>query len=178
MIPLLYESGLRSVFFGIETFNKKAGQYIGRAMDANKLKDTLHEIKNNCSDLLITAAFIIGLPGESWASIYKTVEWLESTKCPIDSYILNPLIDTGESKFTNSPEKYNMTYNKNGWKHDIMEQKEAQSFVNEMKSKKEFQTRNLLGIKDLKKSDKTEINKCEIIKNNMITNYYNKLVCV
>ena len=193
MIPLLYESGLRSVFFGIETFHKTAGKYIGKAMDSEKLKDTLFEIRDRCPDMLTTAAFIIGLPGEPWSSIENTIEWLQQEDCPVDSYILNPLIDTGDSKFTNNPEKYGMTYTDSGWEHDIMNEKDAQQFVLNKKINKNYETRNLLGyfsyfsrlrnlgysiesIKKLKKSDYKEIEKCQIITDSMIDEYYNKLM--
>ena len=192
MIRLLYESGLRSVFFGIETFHKTAGKYIGKAMDSEKLKDTLYEIKDTCPDLLLTAAFIVGLPGEPWSSIEKTIEWLQEKNCPIDSYILNPLIDTGDSKFTHNPEKYGMAYDENGWYHDIMNEADAQNFVDGIRSDKKFETRNLLGyfsyfsrlrnlgysiddIKNLKKSNIKEIEKCQQKANDMITTYYHNL---
>jgi len=92
MIPMLKESGLIQCYFGIETFNHKAGKAVGKGGDPDKLKQTLYECKRIWGDEVnIQAGFIVGLPYEDSESVMKTSEWLCKPDCPIDIKWVFPL---------------------------------------------------------------------------------------
>ena len=84
MIRLLYEMGLSSANFGIETFNKKAGSLIGKGADPGLIKETLFRLKDEWKDDVFTSGnFIVGLPGESKESVKETFEWLHRPDLPL-----------------------------------------------------------------------------------------------
>ena len=114
-IDLLYESGCRSVFFGIETFNHTAGKHIGKGMDPQKQKDILYRIKEKWPDAIISAGFIAGLPYETEESLQSTLDWLTQEDCPIDAPSLQVLSLGPTSKITNDPFSYGITRTDDGW---------------------------------------------------------------
>jgi len=113
-IDKLFQSGLRSFFFGIETMNKTTGSIIGKGGDRKKLIQTLHHIKSTYgNEVMLHGSFIIGLPKEDIVSIQKTLDFLMSPDCPLDSFKVKPLgirRMTKDQKFNSpielEPEKY------------------------------------------------------------------------
>lgn len=109
---LLYESGLRSVFFGIESLNHQSAKSIGKGMDSEKIKDGLYRLKEQCPDLIICIGMIVGLPYDTQETLTKNNEWLLRDDCPVDGVTYHPLhisptlpfIDN--SKMSNDPDKY------------------------------------------------------------------------
>ena len=114
-IDLLYESGCRSVFFGIETFNQKAGKHIGKGMDPNRQKEALYEIKEKWPDAVISAGFIAGLPYETEESLQETVDWLSRDDCPIDAPSMQVLSIGSKSKIGSDPFSYGIEKVEGGW---------------------------------------------------------------
>jgi len=115
-IELLYESGLRGVQFGIETFNKQAGSIIGKGLGREKQIETLRQVKKHWKNVTLYATFITGLPGESIDSLFKTFEYLTSKDCDLESWAFIPLSikDVQQSwatmsKIDKEPEKYGYT---------------------------------------------------------------------
>jgi len=85
IIPLMRDIGLRSVEFGIESMNKKTGQYIGKLGDRNKIADGLNLLKSIWKDdVYMAAGYIIGLPFETKQSMRETFDWLYSNDNPLD----------------------------------------------------------------------------------------------
>ena len=79
-IPLLYEMGLRSAFFGIETLNHESGKVIGKGMDPEVIKKfivELHDVHWR-KEVAFTTSFIIGLPGETIDSVMAAHAWCQS----------------------------------------------------------------------------------------------------
>lgn len=116
---LLYESGLRSVFFGVESLNHKSAKSIGKGMKSEKLKDGLYRLKEECPDLLINLGMIVGLPHDTEETILKNDEWLRSEGCPVDTasyapFHLSPVKDSAVSNMSNDPEKYGYTVDPTG----------------------------------------------------------------
>lgn len=94
-LPLLKEIGLASAFLGVETFNKQSGKIIGKAMDGDKMKEFLYDLKATHwgSDIKIIVALISGLPGETAQSHKETANWILDTKNNlIDRIRANPLV--------------------------------------------------------------------------------------
>ena len=132
MRELLLESGAVSLAFGIETFNAKAGKAVGKGMDPNKVKQTLHYCREKWRDKIITSSnFIVGLPGETAESIWETVDYLVSDDSPLDVFGFLPLfIREGEdgrpgSKIDADPSKFGYTLNQGKWENTAMSYNEA-----------------------------------------------------
>ena len=102
-IPKLMASGFDSMHFGIETFNDKAGQAIGKGMSAIKLKETLIKLKKDYPQLYVNGTFIVGLPNESDADIRDTAQWLIDSNA-IDFWTFNPLMIPKKNKLIYSSE--------------------------------------------------------------------------
>ena len=141
MIPLLQQSGAVGLSFGVETFNHTAGKAVGKGVDPNVLKETLLECKKQWkNNVVISANFIIGLPGESKKDIEQTIEYLLSLDCPIDAFELNLLTIKDDSdgrhgnKMGNDPKKYGYTVEDKQWKNNQMDRREANIFLNTIKN--------------------------------------------
>jgi tRNA A37 methylthiotransferase MiaB len=80
-INLLYEMGLGSAFFGIETLNHRTGKVIGKGMSPTKVKDFLLDLHDNQwkKEIPITCSFIIGLPHDTENTIRQTHEWCQQS---------------------------------------------------------------------------------------------------
>lgn len=132
MRELLLESGAISLAFGIETFNVKAGKAVGKGLDPDKVKKTLHYCRETWKDKIITSSnFIVGLPGETEQSIWDTVDYLISDDSPLDVFGFLPLfIREGEdgrpgSKIDADPAKFGYTLNQGKWENTSMSYNEA-----------------------------------------------------
>ena len=55
MRELLLDSGALSLTFGIETFNEKAGKAVGKGLDPEKVKETLHYCREKWKGKIITS---------------------------------------------------------------------------------------------------------------------------
>lgn len=121
---ILAESGLKSVFFGIESFNHKAAKTVGKGMDPNKIKDGLHWMKEKHPNILISCGFIAGLPFETQDSLHSTIDWLDNTNA-IDSYSFQVLSISPKSKIGINPERYGYEFNQAGWYNNLMTEEQA-----------------------------------------------------
>jgi radical SAM superfamily enzyme YgiQ (UPF0313 family) len=114
--PLLYESGMRSVFFGIETLNHESGKSIGKGMDPERLKDGLYKIKElpGWKDIVTSSGFIVGLPFDTEETTRATFDWLLRPDCPLDSFSPTPLSISPISAIGKNMEKYGYKWDENG----------------------------------------------------------------
>ena len=90
-IAKLVDAGFKGMHFGIETFNEKAGQIIGKGMAPARMKETLINIKRSHPGLFLNSTFIVGLPYETRDEINATVDWIIESKA-LDFWSFNPLI--------------------------------------------------------------------------------------
>lgn len=92
-IELLHQMGLAETWFGIETYNHKSGQAVGKGMDPNRLKEMLYSAKEVWKDdVLVQQGLIVGLPYENKQSIKESVDWLKRDDCPVDTALMVPLV--------------------------------------------------------------------------------------
>ena len=139
-IDLIFESGLRSAFFGIESFNEKSASAISKGIHKDKLFKTIKQIKDRWGDeVMLGGNFICGLPHESVESFLEGVELLKSGATGLDAYNFLPLrldqIDSNNTGFFSelslNPEKFGyrnlrpLPKNKEGthvlyWENDYM----------------------------------------------------------
>ena len=121
-VKLLYESGLRSVFFGVESLNHESAKSIGKGMASEKIKDGLYRLREECPDLNITLGMIIGLPYDTEETLLKNHEWFFEDNCPVNHAEYHILDVRGSyleisSKMSNNPNKYGYAVdtNRNGY---------------------------------------------------------------
>jgi hypothetical protein len=87
----LYEIGLRSFFFGIETMNSKTAKIIGKGYDRDRQIETIRDIRSRYPDVAMHGSFMIGLPEESKDSVINTLDSLLSQKIPLHSWQFSSL---------------------------------------------------------------------------------------
>ena len=90
----LAEMGFWAQYYGIETFNQKAGRTVGKGIDPEELKVGLLEAKayteQNCGKYRATASLILGLPYETPESLYDGLRWYH-THMGTENLVLQPL---------------------------------------------------------------------------------------
>jgi len=141
----LIDSGMNSVFFGVESFNHASGKIIGKGMHPDRIKQGLLDIKKQYPELLVSTGFIAGLPYETPESLYETIEWLNNS--PVDSYSFQVLSLGKNSLFGKNMEKYGYNLDKNGkWYNEHMNYDTALEIANsaEYKSLSSFTFYNRL----------------------------------
>lgn len=112
-IELLKLSGLRSAFFGIESFNSATAKAINKPWYGWGAKDFLIELKDHWKDdINWTLSFIVGLPHETIETLDETQQWLIENK--MYSWLWNPLYI---NKTSNIPDKslFEQNYSKYGY---------------------------------------------------------------
>jgi radical SAM superfamily enzyme YgiQ (UPF0313 family) len=116
-IQLVKEIGLRSAFFGIESYNPETAKLIGKGMASNKVKDFLLELRNDHfkENINFVCSFILGLPREDLASMRQTSEW---NKLHDINSIYLPLFIRSKARYKSdidsNYEKYGYTLESNG----------------------------------------------------------------
>jgi radical SAM superfamily enzyme YgiQ (UPF0313 family) len=78
-IDAIFEIGARGLFLGIETLSHKAGMIAGKGLHPDKIKYTLEKLSQKAkSRCFLLGSFIIGLVGETEASLNKTLSYLKT----------------------------------------------------------------------------------------------------
>jgi radical SAM superfamily enzyme len=121
-IELLKNMGLKSAFFGIESFNEKTLRTIGKGLSPEKIKDTLLKIKHDYfpEDFSMLCSFIVGLPFDSLESIEESFQWTLSNDI---NTIWMPLFIRTDARYKSdidiNYEKYGYRIpKKNEWEND------------------------------------------------------------
>lgn len=87
----LYDIGLRSFYFGIESMNPETGRIVGKGFDRNRQIETIQDIRSRYPDVAMHGSFIIGLPKESKESVIDTFEKCLSQDIPLHSWLFKGL---------------------------------------------------------------------------------------
>ena len=91
-LHILYDIGIRSMFFGIETLDRKSGLAIGKGYNREKQIAMISHIKETYPEIHIRGSFIVGTPYESEESIRRTLDALISHEIKLDSATINNLV--------------------------------------------------------------------------------------
>lgn len=91
MVDVMYNIGVRAMFFGIETLDRNTGRIIGKGYDRQKQIDMMRYIADRYPDVSMHGNFIAGLPHESLESITQTMESLAGGEIPLNSYTIKEL---------------------------------------------------------------------------------------
>lgn len=111
-ISLLYDMGIRSMYFGIETLDPAAAKAVGKGYDRDKQIETIRYIRTNYPDITMNGGFIIGLPGETEESIISTHNKILNQDIPLHSWHFKALTIkrlpyvTHPSEFEKTPEEF------------------------------------------------------------------------
>ena len=94
----LWDMGLWSHFYGIETLNDASGKYVGKGMKSERIKEGLVAAREwfQHSDRGLyksTIAFILGLPYETPETFVDGIRWMQ-TNMPRQSVLFSPLMIT------------------------------------------------------------------------------------
>lgn len=132
-VEQLATSGMKSCFFGVETFHPEASRKIGKGWNGKHAKDFLPRLHKEFwnGDINIWANFIVGLPNESASNIEESFNWCINN--PIGHYQFVPLSlyihrsDSGSvSDFNKNYKNYGYSIDQNNnWFNQHMSQQEA-----------------------------------------------------
>jgi radical SAM superfamily enzyme YgiQ (UPF0313 family) len=140
-IQLLKDSGMRSAFFGIESFHPVASAAVGKGWNGKHAKDFLLKLREEWKDAITWhLSFIVGLPGEDRNSIKETQQWCIDNE--MYSWAFQPLTinrnpnNIYKSQFEKEYEKYGYSFLDNmsddNWKNDLWTADEAKRLVDEI----------------------------------------------
>jgi hypothetical protein len=139
------ESGLASVFFGIESFHPIASKIVGKGWSGKEGKTFLTELKRQWkNDVTIHLSLIVGFPHETQSDYEETQAWCNANN--IDSWTWQSLyINTAQrlfsSEFDRTPEKFGYTIRPDGgWNNDFYSSESALSVAQNL-----LKGRNRLG---------------------------------
>lgn len=113
-ISKLYDMGLHSMYFGIETLNPKTAASISKGSDRSKQIKQVQEIALKYPEVRMHGSFILGLPGESIRSVTETFEMCQTQELPLHSYDFKPL-HLYDSKLFNWSSELDKTYVNHGY---------------------------------------------------------------
>lgn len=123
---MMIESGLKSVFFGIETFNHEAGKLIGKGMDPDKVKRGLIDFREKYPDVLVYVSLIGGLPGETLDEMEESYRFL-TEDAKVHNIGWSPLFINSGSEMSINAEKYG--YKKGGNNHRHWTRKDGLTYL-------------------------------------------------
>tara|TARA_Y100000361_G_scaffold97227_1_gene87194 strand:- start:11830 stop:13380 length:1551 start_codon:yes stop_codon:yes gene_type:complete len=117
----LAEMGFWAQYYGIESFNQKAGSVVGKGMNTDRLKAGLLEAKDyfnkHCGRYRASASLILGLPYETNESLWEGLRWWK-TNMPNENMILQPLyINRFQMEELNSSSEFGRTWQTSGHFH-------------------------------------------------------------
>jgi radical SAM superfamily enzyme YgiQ (UPF0313 family) len=112
-IDLLKQSGLKSAYFGIESFHPEASTCLGKGWNGKHGKDFLLELRDLWKDdVSITCSFITGLPYETEESVRETHEWLVNSGV-VDSWFYLQLFlnrNSNATEFERNAANYGISF--------------------------------------------------------------------
>jgi radical SAM superfamily enzyme YgiQ (UPF0313 family) len=122
---LLFDSGLRNAYFGLESFHPDASKIIGKGWNGSHGKNWIPHLYNDLwnKQVKIEASFIVGLPKEPEESFYETAKWITELQAGnMFFYALDLKHNTKdsalESVFTREYPKYNYVITKDDQWHN------------------------------------------------------------
>lgn len=116
-VDILYDSGLRSAQFGMETTKIETAKSIGKGLDPAVQIDFCRELAETRKDLVMASNYIVGLPYMDKQENLDMLDWLNSDDNPIHHVSLTPLYifdpDLGTDRTYSS--EFDLNYAKYGY---------------------------------------------------------------
>ena len=129
----MYDMGLRTHYYGIESFYQPAGKSIGKGINTDKLKEGLLEVQDffrdkeaGRGDFKCTISLIVGLPYETKETFMAGVDWVLENM-PGHSWSITPLYIAGPttSAMTTSPSEFDRTWKEEGLFREMTDEEMA-----------------------------------------------------
>lgn len=141
-LKILYEIGIRAMFFGIETLDSASGRKIGKGFSREKQIAMIANISETYPDMDMHGSFITGCPGETVESVMDTVRALESGEIKLNTWRAFLLFI---HKVGNQPYESDitLTYTKHGYEAQSIPSKvllDADNIINWKNSEMDFDT--------------------------------------
>jgi len=139
---MLFDIGLKSATFGIETLNNKSLKIIGKGVKSEELIQTLNNLRFNHgwkNNIIMSSGFIVGLPEDSKSDVTAWASEVMSPDFPLDSlsfsklYIKKLSQSLHHSEFELNYGKYGYRYDttiSSGWINDYWTEEEASHTAN------------------------------------------------
>jgi len=140
-IQMLKDSGLKSAYFGIESFHPAASMAVGKGWNGKQGKEFLLKLKEEWKDNITwSLSLIIGLPGEDRKSIEETYQWCvdnEMYNWDFATLFINRNTNNiWKSEFEKEYSKYGYSFTGDktdyNWKNDIWSREEANELRKEL----------------------------------------------
>jgi radical SAM superfamily enzyme YgiQ (UPF0313 family) len=154
MSSALKDSGLRTTFFGIESFHPVASKAVGKPWSGKHGKDFLLKLKQEWGDdITWVLGMIVGLPGEGPSDIEMTLQWFIENK--MGKWDFTPLSISRhpdkiwKSEFDLEYEKYGYSFvgdSLHEWKNDIWTWSSAVPLAVHLNSKNDQYIKNNVGL--------------------------------
>ena len=138
-LDMMVESGARGLYWGIESFDGDVARRAGKGTPPDKVKDFLMKFRDKYRGRCLSeGSFIVGLPGETRASLEETLSWLIKEDV-FDLVTFGPLglmpyssnldrIVFDYAAYSREPEKHGfkkVSFKPHYWEHDQMNSIEA-----------------------------------------------------
>jgi hypothetical protein len=109
MINSLRKSGMRSCFFGIESFETQSSKLIGKGWSGQHGKEFLLHLKKQWyPDINWEMGFIAGLPGQTPQQLRDDNKWLQDND--LNGYFIGLDLSSKKSEFAVNAEKYGFVF--------------------------------------------------------------------
>jgi radical SAM superfamily enzyme YgiQ (UPF0313 family) len=166
-MEIMVDSGVKSMFFGIESLNHESGKAIGKGMHPDKIKEGLDWIKTQYPHIRLTISMIAGLPFDTMESLNESYEWLNNSK--VDHFAFTPLYMGPGSTLGMDPEKYGYKFDQNKqWYNSNLSFQEAYNWALEKNnSRKKNKITNFTFYNRIKNLGYTEEELSQITSHNM-----------
>ena len=146
-VEMLYNIGIRAMFFGIETLHNKAGRSVGKGYNPLKQIEAINSIREQYPEITLHGSFIMGLPGESREDVLNSHKMLMEGKLKLNSWYFRPLAITKKFAVTFYSE-FDLNYKSYGyeeiddsepfninWRNEHFTWKEVNELTNELTAK-------------------------------------------
>jgi len=114
-LDLLYEMGIRSMYFGIESLSKKTAMALGKGFSPEKQIATINLIKEKYPEITLHGNFIVGGPYETVEEVTNTAVMLRDGKIHLDSWKFNVMYIHPDPK-TSWPSEFDLNWAKYGYR--------------------------------------------------------------
>jgi p-methyltransferase len=125
---LMRESGCLLVHLGIESGDQEMLRRMNKFAKVEKYADSIRKLKER--DIITSATVIVGFPGETEASVQRTIEFLDAVQPALyraEVYYHSPLTPIHEKA-----KEYGLKGAGYGWRHNTMDWRRATQLVEEM----------------------------------------------
>jgi len=143
MIDSLRRSGMRSCFFGIESFEPLSAKLIGKGWSGQHGKEFLLRLKKEWgNDINWEMGFITGLPGQTPQQLRDDNKWLQDNE--FNGYFIGLDLSSRQSEFAQNAERYGFKFtnpdNPDYWENGIWNLNSANEIADEFRIQNDSRT--------------------------------------